>query len=192
MLSSRRPIFRPCSFDNGGPSEPCGSRLGQLDPVAARATPALATCSKKLAQDELSMPGLWASKVSGAMSAEHPSEPPLACVERVDTWACMGTRGKCTVWHAPLRSLCRMAETPPRRPHAGMDPFFIELEFLDESFTSIINSIPLVETVPELAVAEASFLYVASSCGPPPPRPHSEGKQRRAQPPTRAGAAVTR
>ena len=23
------------SFDNGGPSEPCGSRLGQLDPVAA-------------------------------------------------------------------------------------------------------------------------------------------------------------
>ena len=138
------------------------------------------------------MPGLWASKVSGAMSAEHPSEPPLACVERVDTWACMGTRGECTVWHAPLRSLCRMAENPPRRPHAGMDPFFIELEFLDESFTSIINFIRLVETVPKLAVEEAAFVSFASSCGPLPPRPHLRAKRRRARPPVRAGAAVSR
>ena len=29
------PALLQCSFDNGGPSEPCGSRLGQLDPVAA-------------------------------------------------------------------------------------------------------------------------------------------------------------
>ena len=114
------------------------------------------------------MPGLWASKVSGAMSAEHPSEPPLACVERVDTWACMGTRGECTLWHAPLRSICRMPRTPPRHPCAGMDPFFIELEFLDESFTSIINFIRLVETVPKLAVEKASFISVASRRGPPP------------------------
>ena len=98
------------------------------------------------------MPGLWASKVSGAASAEHPSEPPLACVERVDPWACMGTREEWTVWHEHLRSLCPMGGNPPRRPRAGMDPFFIELEFSGESFTSTIKFIVLVETVPELAV----------------------------------------
>ena len=85
-----------------------------------------------------------------------------------------------------------MADNLPRDLCAGAGPWGVDPDFSDESFSSIINFIPLVERVPELAVAEASFLYVASSCGPPPPRPHSEGKQRRAQPPTRAGAAVTR
>ena len=133
------------------------------------------------------MPGLWPSKVSGAVSAEHPSEPPLVRVERVDPWACMGTREECRLWHAPLRSLCRMTENPPSRPRAGMDPFFIELEFLDESFTSIINFIRLVEMVPKLAVEEASFVSVASGCGPLPPWPHPlRAKRRRASPPTRA------
>ena len=85
-----------------------------------------------------------------------------------------------------------MAETPPRHPCAGMDPFFIELEFLDESFTSIINFIRLVETVPELAVEEASFISVATRSGPPPQATIAEAKRRRARPPTRAGAAVPR
>ena len=50
---------------------------------------------------------------------------------------------------------------------AGAGPWRVDPEFLDESFTSIINSIPLVEMVPELAVEEASFLSVASSAVPP-------------------------
>ena len=58
---------------------------------------------------------------------------------------------------------------------AGAGPWRVDPEFLDESFTSTINFIPLVETVPELAVKEASFISVASSCGPPPPRPHQPG-----------------
>ena len=92
----------------------------------------------------------------------------------------------------PCEAFAGCPETPPRHPCAGMDPFFIELEFLDESFTSIINFIRLVETVPKLAVEEAAFVSVASSCGPLPPRPHLRAKRRRARPPVRAGAAVSR
>ena len=73
-----------------------------------------------------------------------------------------------------------------------MGPWQVDPEFWDESFTSIIKFIVLVETVPKLAVEEASFLSVASSCGHPPPRPRLEAKRRRATPPTRAGAAVHR
>ena len=79
-----------------------------------------------------------------------------------------------------------MKEDPRRRPRAGMDPFFIELEFLDESFTSTINFIRLVERVPKLAGEKASFIFEASSCGPPPPRPHLRAKRRRARRPVRA------
>ena len=79
-----------------------------------------------------------------------------------------------------------MGGTPPRRPRTGMDPFFIELELLDESFTSIINFIRLVDMVPKRAVVEASFIFEASSCGPPPPRPHLRAKRRRARRPVRA------
>ena len=68
----------------------------------------------------------------------------------------------------------------PSRKNDRLDPFFIELEFLDESFTSIINFIRLVKTVPKLAVEEAAFVSVASSCGPLPPRPHLRAKRRRA------------
>ena len=39
---------------------------------------------------------------------------------------------------------------------------------MDESFSSTINFIPLVETVPKLAVEKASFISVASRRGPPP------------------------
>ena len=80
----------------------------------------------------------------------------------------------------------------PRDLCAGAGPWGVDPDFSDESFSSIINFIRLVERVPKLAVAEASFLSLASSCGPPPPRPHSEGKQRRARPPVRSGAAVPR
>ena len=75
---------------------------------------------------------------------------------------------------------------------AGAGPWRVDPEFLDESFTSIINSIPLVEMVPELAVEEAYFVSLASSCGPPPKAAISVAKRRRATPPTRAGAAVPR
>jgi hypothetical protein len=67
-----------------------------------------------------------------------------------------------------------------------MGPWGVDPDFSDESFTSIINFIVLSEAVPKLAVEEASFLFVASRSGPPPPRPHFEGKERRASPPTRA------
>ena len=73
-----------------------------------------------------------------------------------------------------------------------MDPFFIELEVLDESFTSTIKFIVLVETVPELAVEEASIVSVAGSCAPPPQGALAGAKRRRAHPPTRAGAAISR
>ena len=53
-----------------------------------------------------------------------------------------------------------------------MGPWGVDPEFWDESFTSIIKFIRLVETVPKLAVEEASFLSVASSCGPPPSTAH--------------------
>ena len=85
-----------------------------------------------------------------------------------------------------------MTENPPRRPRTGMDPFFIELELLDESFTSIINFIRLVDMVPKRAVVEASFLSVASSCGPLPPRPHLKAKRRRAPPPDARRSGISR
>ena len=61
---------------------------------------------------------------------------------------------------------------PPPRPPRRMGPWRVDPEFWDESFTSIIKFIVLVETVPKLAVEEASFLSVASSCGPPPSTAH--------------------
>ena len=85
-----------------------------------------------------------------------------------------------------------MSTDLPRDLCAGAGPWRVDSEFLDESFTSTINSIPLVETVPELAVEEASFLSVATRSGPPPQAAIAEAKRRRARPPTRAGAAVTR
>ena len=60
-----------------------------------------------------------------------------------------------------------------------MGPWRVDPDFSDEPFTSTINFIPLVERVPELAVEEASFISVASSCGPLPPRPHFESKTSR-------------
>ena len=66
-----------------------------------------------------------------------------------------------------------------------MGPWRVDSDFSDEPFTSTIKFIPLVERVPELAVEEASFLSVASSCGPLPPRPHLRETDD-AQPPQRA------
>ena len=61
-----------------------------------------------------------------------------------------------------------MSSNLPRDLCAGAGPWGVDPDFSDESFSSIINFIPLVERVPELAVAEASFIFVASRRGPPP------------------------
>ena len=53
-----------------------------------------------------------------------------------------------------------------------MGPWQVDPEFWDESFTSIIKFIVLVETVPKLAGEKTSFLLVADRSGHPPPRPH--------------------
>ena len=124
------------------------------------------------------------------MRVEHPSLPPVRPTHRSPfepkhKWQ----------WIAGLNltsNTSRMSRSPHRDPRAGAGPWRVDPEFLDESFTSIINSIPLVETVPELAVEEASFILVASSCGPPPQAAIPGPKRRRATPPTRAGAAVPR
>ena len=62
---------------------------------------------------------------------------------------------------------CQMVDNLHRDLCAGAGPWRVDPEFLDESFTSTINFIVLVERVPELAVEEASFVSIAGSCGPP-------------------------
>ena len=75
---------------------------------------------------------------------------------------------------------------PPPSELRATGPWRVDSEFLDESFSSTINFIPLVETVPKLAVEEASFIFVASRCGPPLQGGDFERVERRARPPTRA------
>ena len=64
-----------------------------------------------------------------------------------------------------------------------MGPWGVDPDFSDESFTSIINFIVLSEAVPKLAVEEASFLFVASRSGPPPPRLHLRARSDAPKPP---------